>query len=233
MTDGSTPTGWTSDRADARPAGEAGLPALLLIADGFASGRARQSAEHVGRAAAHAVAAGVSWVMLRDHAASAADFDRAAARLVERLRDIRPGLRVAVNTRVEAAVRLGAGLHVGTRGPSVAEARASVETVGVSAHTASDLEAAMRDGAAYATLSPVFATATHPEAEPLGTDAFASMRTHVPPLPVLALGGVAPDRVPACLAAGASGVAVLSGLLDAHRIAPTVSRYLSLLSHPA
>lgn len=208
------------------------LPRLLLIADGFAGGRTRpsggrQEADAVRRVAARLVAAGVRWVSLRDHHADDAAFGRAAARLAERIRDIHPDTRLAVHGRAETARRLRTDLHVGRRGATLADALAVAPAVGVSAHSADEVIRAAEAGAAYATLSPVFRTATHPEATPLGLDALAAAVAAAPPgFPVLALGGVSPDRARDCRAAGAHGVAVLSGLLDAHRADAVAARYL-------
>lgn len=209
-------------------------PRLLLIADGFATGRGSgpraQTPETVRTRTAEAVSAGVRWVMLRDHAADEATFARAAARLAERLGDACPGIRLCVNTRGEVAKRLRADLHVGARGPTVAEAARLVPTVGVSAHTAEDIAAAARDGAAYATVSPIYRTATHPDAAPAGLDLLRQSAEAAPDLPLFALGGITPSRVADCREAGAYGVAVLSGILDAHRLARTVEQYLAALS---
>ena len=202
------------------------LPRLVLIADGFVTGRERQSAEHVRRAAARAVGAGVRAVMLRDHDAGESEFDRSAARLRERLLDVRPDLMLIVNTRVETAARLGAALHVGARGPGVREARTACERVGVSAHTLEEVTEAEEAGAAYATLSPIFVTPTHPTATPLGPDALRAACAAVPDFPVFALGGLSPRRARACREAGAYGVAVLSGILDANRIAAATTQFL-------
>ncbi|MEM6326863.1 MAG: thiamine phosphate synthase [Bacteroidota bacterium] len=214
------------------------LPRLLLIADGFASGRGTgplaQTAATVRTRTAEAVAAGVRWVMLRDHAADDATFLRAAARLTERLRDVRPGVRLSVNTRTEAARRLRADLHVGTRGPSVAEAvrlgDGDSRLVGFSAHSAREIAEAARAGAAYATVSPLYRTATHPDTTPAGLALLRDATEAAPGVPVLALGGITPSRVAECHEAGAHGVAVLSGLLDAHRIARAVEQYLAALA---
>ena len=213
------------------------LPRLLLIADGFATGRGsgprRQSPERVRTLAAEAVAAGVRWIMLRDHAADAPTFLRAAGRLTERLRDASPGVRIAVNTHADAARRLRADLHVGTRGPGVAHAARVVEghggIVGVSAHAPDEVARASREGAAYATFSPVHPTATHPGAEPAGLDALRRATDAAPERPVLALGGITVGRVGACLGAGAHGVAVLSAILDAHRPTRAVEQLLAAL----
>ncbi|MEM1056324.1 MAG: thiamine phosphate synthase [Bacteroidota bacterium] len=216
------------------------LPRLLLIADGFASGRGQgphaQTAERVRKLAAEAVAAGVRWVMLRDHAADDPTFLRAAGRLTERLRDACPDVRLMVNTRADVARRLRLDLHVGTRGPGAVEALGAVDAhygiVGVSAHSAQDAVEAGRAGASYATLSPIYRTATHPEAAPAGLGLLRRSAEAAPDLPVLALGGLTPSRVAECREAGAYGVAVLSAILDAHRPTRAVEQFLVALSRP-
>lgn len=208
------------------------LPRLLLIADGFASGRGTgpfaQTPERVRKIVAEAVARGVRWIMLRDHAADERTFARSAGRLVERVRDIRPDIRIAVNTRADVAQRLRADLHVGTRGPSIEQALEASGVVGVSSHSSIDVREAAGAGASYALFSPVYRTATHPDAAPAGLDALREACAAPPEaFPVLALGGLTPTRVAECRSAGAHGVAVLSGILDAHRPARAVDAFLA------
>jgi len=78
--------------------------------------------------------------------------------------------------------------------------------VGASCHGAEELDLAVRLGADFATLSPVNATASHPEAKPLGWDRFAQLVEDAH-LPVYALGGVGPNDLQRARAAGAQGVA--------------------------
>jgi thiamine-phosphate pyrophosphorylase len=86
--------------------------------------------------------------------------------------------------------------------------------VGRACHRADELPAAAAEGAAYATLSPVFATPSKPRT-PLGLAALRQACAGAP-LPVYALGGVdSPDRAKACVEAGAHGVAVLGAVMRA------------------
>jgi thiamine-phosphate pyrophosphorylase len=62
-------------------------------------------------------------------------------------------------------------------------------------------------------LSPVFSTASHPEATPLGALRFARM-VRASPLPVYALGGVTAPRMGLIGLSGAVGVAGISGIAD-------------------
>lgn len=204
--------------------GEA-LPRLLLIADGFAGDGAAQ------RCALDAVEAGVPWVQLRDHGASAEAFEREAERFVAALRDREPDVAISVNTHAEIARRLGLGLHVGRRGPSVAEARAMIPdtTLSAAVHSVEGAIAAAEAGADAVLFSPVFPTTSKPGQPAAGLDALAACCAAVSGTPVYALGGVTPARVADCLAAGAHGAAVLSGILHAADPATATVAYLTAL----
>ena len=77
-----------------------------------------------------------------------------------------------------------------------------------STHGADALVAAADWGARFALLSPVYPPGSKPgDTRPvLGLDGLAALSAAAP-LPVLALGGLTPDRAAACVAAGAAGVA--------------------------
>ena len=91
------------------------LPRLMLIADGFASGRVQQTAGDVQRQVVALVEAGLSFVQLRDHAASDELFRTTARELVEHIRSIRSELIVSVNSRVDVSDELHSGLHLGRK----------------------------------------------------------------------------------------------------------------------
>ena len=197
------------------------LPRLLLIADRFTESR---RADAVRRA----VAAGVPWVQLRDHRVDPDTFARAVEALVPVLQAENPNLLLSVNTHLEVARRLGLGLHVGQRGPSVAEARRQLGLEALLGYSAHDLDAARRaadEGADYLLFSPVFSTASKPGVPPAGLEALASVCRAVG-VPVLALGGITPERVSVCLQQGAHGVAVVSAILEAPDPAAAVRQFL-------
>ena len=200
------------------------LPRLVLIADGFTQpARAERTLE--------ACRAGVPWVHLRDHAVDDETFEMAARRLVARLRDEVPGVRISINGRLPVAEALATGLHVGRRGPAIAAARACLPeaVVGFSAHDVAEGRRAVDAGADYLFFSPVFETTSKPGHAGVGVEALGRFSRAVPAVPVFALGGVTPERVGICRAAGAYGVAVLSGVLDAPDPVAATARYLDAL----
>ena len=204
---------------------EGDWPRLLFIADGFTDIAVASRIET-------AVAAGVRWVQLRDHGADDATFDRAAAALVPRLRDLRADLWLSTNRHPAVASRLGAGVHLGAHGPSLAAVRqrfADIPLIGYSAHDPTEAAEALGEGARYVTVSPIFPTGSKPGHPGIGLSALASWTAALAPAPVYALGGITPERAAACLQRGAAGVAVLSGLLHADDIAQAVRAYQAAL----
>lgn len=75
-----------------------------------------------------------------------------------------------------------------------------------SCHSAEELALAMQMGVDFVTLSPVQATATHPEAQPLGWEAASELLMQCN-LPAYLLGGVGPDDIERAWQIGAQGVA--------------------------
>ena len=118
------------------------------------------------------------------------------------------GDRLLINHDIGLARELGAGVHL-----KAAQLRALRERplprgawVAASCHDAGELELAARLGVDFATLSPVCATASHPDLVPLGWEQFAHLVADAR-LPVYALGGVGPHDLDRARAAGAQGVA--------------------------
>ncbi|MGI8626104.1 MAG: thiamine phosphate synthase [Geodermatophilaceae bacterium] len=97
--------------------------------------------------------------------------------------------------------------------------------VGRSCHSSDEVVRAGVEGCDYVTVSPVFTTPSKPGYGPaLGMEQLAVLAALGPP--VYALGGVQPPDVPACLEAGARGVAVMGTVMREPQI---VAAYLSAL----
>jgi 8-oxo-dGTP diphosphatase len=116
----------------------------------------------------------------------------------------------ALRTRLGDAI---AGLHVPARHLAELSARpvSAALWFGASCHDAVELEAALNLGADYAWLGPVKPTASHPGARALGWEKFESLIVGLP-LPVYAIGGLAPQDLATAWAAGAQGIAGIRGL---------------------
>lgn len=175
-------------------------PPLLLITD------RHQVADDLVGAVAECVEGGCRWVSLREKDLPR---DHQSALLMR----LRPMLaRVGGVLTIHGDVTLGSlcdGVHL-PAGGDIVTARAILgpgALIGVSCHDRAGVVAATRDGADYATLSPIFLSKSKPGYGPaLGPAALSGLS-----LPTLALGGVEAGTVAACMAAGAAGVAVMGG----------------------
>jgi thiamine-phosphate diphosphorylase len=139
-----------------------------------------------------------------------------------------------VNDRVDVALAAGAdGAHLGVRSLSVAVARRLLgpgARVGASIHSVAEAEAAAEEGADWIFAGTIYGTPTHPAREPAGPAFAGDAARAARGIPVLAIGGVTPERVGEVLEAGAAGVAVIRGVWDAPDPAEALRRYLEMLA---
>lgn len=145
-------------------------------------------------------------VQLRDPSATARRLEREAERLVAE-----SPVPVVINSRVDLALAVGAaGVHLPERDLPVAAARRLIRSglVGRSVHSLAGALAAEADGADYLVFGPVFPTRSHPGLEAVGLERLAEVAGTVT-IPVLAIGGVDPERAAHCRQAGASGFAAI------------------------
>lgn len=122
---------------------------------------------------------------------------------------------------VEQARRLGCGLHLRASDMAKLASRPISEErlLAASCHDADEAGRAERLGVDFITLSPVLRTASHPDASPLGWQAFSTVVDQVN-LPVYALGGVDERSCERAWEQGAQGVAGIGGLwrqITSHR----------------
>lgn len=201
---------------------------LALIADRFTES---DRVEHVLAAAR----AGVRWIHLRDHHAGRDVFDRSARQLIRRLWDISEAIGISVNTQLDVAADLGVHLHLGRRGPSIDEARKRLGDdvlIGYSAHDVIEVQSERLAAADYVFFSPVYPTNSKPDHPGAGVPTLREVCAAARPQPVVALGGITPERVAECREAGAYGVAVLSGIMEAETPHAAARAYLRALASP-
>lgn len=137
-----------------------------------------------------------------------------------------------VNDDVELAAEIGAdGVHVGLEDASVGEARAALgpgRIVGATCHASLELaREAVRAGANYVAFGSFFASPTKPAATPAPLDLLRVARTELE-VPIAAIGGIDAQRGERLLAAGASYLAVVSGLFGAHDVRRAARSYARL-----
>jgi thiamine-phosphate pyrophosphorylase len=186
-------------RLNSENAAGLGLPPLLLITD------AQRLPDPAG--AAELLPSG-SAVLLRDYDMVARD--ELAYRLAEVAR--RRGLKLLIAGDAALAIRVGAaGIHL-------PEARAGEARrwrhrrhwlITVAVHSRQALRQAAMCGADAALLSPVFATASHPDERPLGLEGFNLLAAQAG-LPVYALGGINANNAARLLSGRAVGIAAIT-----------------------
>ncbi len=202
------------------------LPRLHAVTDDRLLARA-----DFGELARRVLAAGGGWLALhlRGRATSGARLYELATGL--RTHATAAGALVLANDRVDVACAAELdGVHLGWASlpPDLARKLLPAERwVGLSVHDIERAQAAA-EHVDYLVVGTVFATSSHPDRPGAGPEVVARVHAAAS-LPLLAVGGVTPERVPEVLAAGACGVAVLSGIWGASDPATAVEAYLRQL----
>ncbi|MDH5429503.1 MAG: thiamine phosphate synthase [Nitrospirota bacterium] len=149
------------------------------------------------------------------------------------LRDIAAAFDIVfvVNDRCDLAMAVGAdGVHLGQTDLPLTLARNLVGQemlIGVSTHNPHHVQQATEGGADYLGFGPIFPTGTKSDHDPVvGIQGMKHIR-NLTALPIFAIGGIRPDSVSELRRAGANGVAVASGILDATDRSKAMVDYLS------
>ena len=175
------------------------LPRLLVLTD------RTQCAGSLTDTVAAAVDAGARAVVLRDKDLPLPERAALAERIAALLAPV-DGVLVwagAAGGAGRSAVHLSAADPIPGPRPAL---------LGRSCHSAAELARARAEGCDWAFLSPLAATASKPGYGPaLGVAGLAALAPLGPP--VFALGGVRPEDVAGCRAAGAHGVAVMGPVM--------------------
>lgn len=142
------------------------------------------------------------------------------------------GALLVVNGRPDVALAAGvAAVQLGHQSISVQAVRALMGDevlIGYSAHGAAEAASAVENGADFVLIGTIWPSASHPDREPAGVgrvrDAAGATTA-----PVIAIGGVTPNRVPEAVGAGAWGVAAIRGVWAAEDPAEAAASYLHQL----
>ena len=182
------------------------LPCLMLVTE---------PSPRLSEIVAQAVAGGVNAVQWREKVRNGAQYRRRCASV---RRSAGEAVPVLVNGHWEAALACGARhVHLPEQALPVGVVRwrmGGSGLIGKSVHSVESALKAQADGADYVIAGTIFASQSHPGLAPAGLDFLREVCAAVS-VPVLAIGGVTPETVGECLRAGASGVAVLSPIMQA------------------
>ena len=185
------------------------LRVVVILDAGVAGGR------DLAALAAHATRGGATMLQVRAKDTAA----RSLAELVRRVMSATT-LPVVVNDRLDVALATGAaGCHLGQDDLPIDAARGIAPAAFWLGGSAGDPDEACRAvgaGAQYLVIGPIAITASKADAgAAIGVEGFRRAHAAAPGVPAVAIGGVTLSLVPALMAAGANGVAVIRAVLDA------------------
>lgn len=211
--------------------GLCGLPMLYVVTDTMI-GRGRS---HAAIAAA-AAAGGAGIIQLRDKGLTGDALLREALLVREALAGY--DVIFVVNDSLDVALASGAdGVHLGQSDGSVTEARAAAEktapgnfVIGVSVGSVEEACRAVREGADYVALGPVFSTTSKADAGAArGLALLGEIRDAVPGVPLVGIGGIGPENVQDVFRAGADSAAVISAVVGQDDVTAAARMMMGLI----
>ena len=178
---------------------------------------------------------GCKWVQLRMKDAP----DEQVAQLGVQARGLcdRYGAKLILDDRVELVAKTGAdGVHLGKNDMPIAQAREILgpgKIIGGTANTFEDIVAHWKAGADYIGCGPFRFTTTKKNLAPiLGLEGYrdivARMKDAGITLPLVAIGGITAEDIPAILETGVDGIAVSGTVLRAEDPAAEMAKLIEL-----
>jgi len=121
-----------------------------------------------------------------------------------------------VNDDVQLALDLDAdGVHVGQEDTNAKDVRERIgnKILGVSTHNLDEVKQAMKDGADYVGMGPVYPTETKKDTRSVqGVSLIKEVRRHGLQIPIVGIGGITYDNAASVIQAGADGVSIISAI---------------------
>jgi thiamine-phosphate pyrophosphorylase len=168
-----------------------------------------------------AIAGGITMFQYREKGTGALTGDE-RFKLASRLREMcrMSGVPFIVNDDVDLALALDAdGVHVGQEDELATEVRRRIgedRILGVSAYNMSEAEAAVRFGADYLGVGPLYSTQTKEDAKSAsGLAVLREMREQGITVPIVGIGGIHAGNAGEVVRAGADGVSVITAITHA------------------
>jgi len=139
-----------------------------------------------------------------------------------------------VNDRLDIALASGAdGVHLGQDDLPLSVARKIAGTdfiIGISVGSLEEASQAVKDGADYIAVSPVYATTSKMNAGPgHGLSLIRIIRDKYPEIPIIGIGGLNASNAAEAINAGLSGIAVISAVVSQDDIAGAAKNLLSVI----
>ena len=185
-----------------------------------------------------ALEGGCRWIQLRMKDATDDEVRPVAIQALQLCRDY--GATFIIDDRVELVRELGAdGVHLGKNDMPISEARRHLGPdyiIGGTANTIWDVKAHYAAGADYIGCGPFRFTTTKQKLSPvLGLDGYRriiiEMRAAHIDIPIVAIGGITKDDIPAILATGITGIALSGTVLRAANPIDEMKHLTNIVNH--
>lgn len=135
-----------------------------------------------------------------------------------------------INDDIELALKINAdGIHVGQDDAPLSEIRPIFKNkiIGVSVHNEEEMENAVKGGANYVGIGPIYQTKSKVDAkQPAGVTFLQRAREMYHDFPIVGIGGIIPMNAKEVIEAGADGVAVISAICESDNRKNTVFHLL-------
>lgn len=183
-----------------------------------------------------ALEGGCRWIQLRMKDAPVNELRSEAIRIQALCREY--GATFIIDDHVELVKELHAdGVHLGKKDMPITEARQILGKdfiIGGTANTFEDVQIHYRSGADYIGCGPFRFTTTKKNLSPiLGLEGYASIISHMKAegihLPIVAIGGITYDDIPAIMQTGVTGIALSGTILRASNPIEETHRILEII----
>ncbi len=139
---------------------------------------------------------------------------------LELLRHQAPKIKIIINDHVDLALSLQAdGVHLGQEDLPIPLCRRLLgpdRIIGLSTHSLTEIRMAESMDVDYLGFGPIFTTQSKSDTQPIQGIEGLSVVTQLTHLPIVAIGGIHLEHLPAIMDAGAYGAAMISALWHPH-----------------
>jgi len=203
-------------------------PGIYLIAD-----RDTLKGKDIASVVSKSLDAGADIVQLRDKTATNEEFLEAAKKIKSLAKD--KGALFIIDDRVDMALALDSdGIHLGQDDTPVETARRILgkkKIIGLSTHSASQIDEATKKDVDYISVGPVYSTPTKPDYAPVGLDLIRTASRKLK-IPFVAIGGIDESNIKEVTAAGAKRIAVVRAILSSDSPFEATKNMITQMSFP-
>lgn len=180
--------------------------------------------------AARVIPLGVHTLQLRIKDAASADVQRQIEATLAIAR--RYGCQLIVNDYWREAIAAGADyVHLGQEDladADVAAIKAAGIRIGISTHSVEELNIALAAAPDYVALGPIYETKLKAmKWQPQGLDRVGVWKQRIGALPLVAIGGITPERADGVISAGADSAAVITDFMTAQHPEKRIETWLA------